>query len=631
MVARPLRCSPHPEIGTAVTTEQTRDSLLIHASRLREIANLLGLSELATTIVDDTHRRLDDAKLRAVVIGEIKQGKSTLINALVGEAFLPTGVTPTTGATVVIRSGAPTGPFIQLRSGQRQPLDTARFTQLVKDPNQSETGLDGSLEYVLDASRLPAELEVVDTPGINDLSALRAAISRGELPRADILLLVLDATQLLNRTELAFLRDAIAAVGGLQGTGATLLIAVNRIDLIAERERPKLVEHLHRELQNSSGDGGSPPIDTFDIFLTDARTSVRDPQAETPGVQGIQQLRQRLIDLTATRKDTLPMRARASLLRYSALLGHHAAVAARALSLEPEALDEQIEHVAADLKARPVDMGAIRTEMAAAREELLKASDERLQSFRAKLEKSAEEAIQGASHRTMASHLSFAVHDAYVHFAKAEANTLRQELDALTQRVLRTHSEQVRRRVAHATMRIGFQGPTFYIDPPSALLEAGLVAIGVVGTAIMYFGNTIGGLVMTVAGPLATVVLREKSIRDARIAVRKHLPAALDEANDAVHNQVRRIVDGQIAALDEHLQLANDQLAAQLTGVLASAKHRLMANPDDGDETQSSEAHQPNETQPDKPTPTIGQRRRAAQESLRHLELELVELRGQLS
>ena len=50
---------------------------------------------------------------------------------------------------------------------------------------------------------LPPALELVDTPGINDIANFRAAVSRGELPRADILILALDATQLLKVLKLA--------------------------------------------------------------------------------------------------------------------------------------------------------------------------------------------------------------------------------------------------------------------------------------------------------------------------------------------------------------------------------------------------------------------------------------------
>ena len=49
--------------------------------------------------------RLDAARLRVLVAGEAKRGKSTLINALLGRAVLPSGVTPLTSVTTTVRYG----------------------------------------------------------------------------------------------------------------------------------------------------------------------------------------------------------------------------------------------------------------------------------------------------------------------------------------------------------------------------------------------------------------------------------------------------------------------------------------------------------------------------------------------
>lgn len=49
--------------------------------------------------------RLDAARLRVLVAGEAKRGKSTLINALLGRDVLPSGVTPLTAVTTTVRYG----------------------------------------------------------------------------------------------------------------------------------------------------------------------------------------------------------------------------------------------------------------------------------------------------------------------------------------------------------------------------------------------------------------------------------------------------------------------------------------------------------------------------------------------
>ena len=545
---------------------------------MQSIATELGLSELGETIVEDTERRLSDSRIRAVVLGEIKQGKSTLINALLGKDILPTGVTPTTGATVVICEGDEPGPYLRREDDTRVSVDTDRFNRLARGPlTRDAKSVDedqGTLEYEVAHGVLPASLELVDTPGINDIAKFRASVSRGEMPRADILILALDATQLLNRTEMAFLRDAVAAVGGLADSGAVLLLAVNRIDLIAERERPRLVEYIEEELATLCGEDGKK---VYELFLTDARTACRDPEADTPGVRGVQSLRARLGALAESRAQVLPLRARAGLVRHASLLGHNASVAAHALTLQAKALRREIERFEDDLVKYGSDMTGVRNTMHALREEVLEHSAKRQAEFREQLESSTRDALRTMSLQHLTGPFAGALHDAYLQFAGREAEDLRTALDEMTRKAILAHSEQARRRLYHATLRLGFRGPTIYVDPPGAILEASLVAVGVAGTAVMYLGSAVTGLVMAIAAPLTTLVLREKSLRDARSRALEDLPKALQAADDAFREQVRATVDTHMGALDEHLQLANVALGEQMRGVLAKAQARLDA------------------------------------------------------
>jgi len=49
--------------------------------------------------------RLAEARLRVLVVGEAKRGKSTLVNALLSHAVLSSGVTPLTAVTTTVRYG----------------------------------------------------------------------------------------------------------------------------------------------------------------------------------------------------------------------------------------------------------------------------------------------------------------------------------------------------------------------------------------------------------------------------------------------------------------------------------------------------------------------------------------------
>lgn len=566
--------SPPADRSAAASTD--RDALLAHAKTLGEIATELGLCSLADTIAADTRRRLDDQRVRAVVLGEIKQGKSTLINAILGDNALPTGVTPTTGAVATVRVGDAPGMYLHEAEG-RQSVAAERFAALATGKERADDG--SSLELVVGEGALPPSLELIDTPGMNDMERVRGAISRGELPRADVLVLVLDATQLLNRTELAFLRDAVAAVGGLASSGASLLLAINRIDLVEASERPTLVEYLRREIDAI---GGAVRADALEIFTTDARGALRRPEAQDEaGIAGVFALRKRLCSIADGHAEILPARARAALARHATLLAHNAAIAARALTLEELALRREIRKIEREMVEQQSDLVAVRTQLAEGKAKIVADSNEQIDRFATDLRASTLSCIDQASLRVLSSHLPGSLHDAFYAFGREHGERLRAELDELTRKAIITHGEQARRRLFQATLRLGFRGAPIYIDPPSVVLEAGLVAVGLAGTAVMYFGSMVAGLAMTVAGPLATVFLREKSLRDARARAKEALPQALSRSTEALRDSIVRVVDQHVAAVEEHLVLANVALGKQLVDVLEQARDKL--GPDDGE------------------------------------------------
>jgi len=564
-----MTTAPSSTPADSPAPDQARQALLEHARALCAIASELGLKDLSRSIESDTRRRLDDHRVRAVVLGEIKQGKSTLINAILGANALPTGVTPTTGAVATVRVGDAPGTFVCTDEG-RTAVDAERFAALATGREPPEEG--STLELVVDDGALPPTLELIDTPGMNDMERVRGAISRGELPRADVLVLVLDATQLLNRTELAFLRDAVSAVGGLSGTGARLMLVINRIDLVEPAERPQLVEYLGREVRGLAGEDGEGSIE---VFQTDARGALRRPEADEPGIEEVRRLRARLLEIADGHADVLPARARAALSRHASLLAHNASIAARALTLEELALRREIRAIEREVIDHQSDMVVIRELLAAGQAKLLEQSEARIDRFRDDLRASTLSCIDSANLRTLSHHLPGSLHDAFLAFAREESDRLRVELDELTRQAMRTHGEQARRRLFQATMRLGFRGPPIYVDPPSVVLEASLVVVGLAGTAVMYFGSLMAGMAMTIAGPLATVVLREKSLRDARERAKAELPGALQRASDALRDSIRRVAQQHVLAVEEHLVLANVALGRQLVSVLEQARERL--------------------------------------------------------
>ena len=87
-----------------------------------------GTSQLAALL-----DRLDAARLRVLVVGEAKRGKSTLVNALLGRDVLPSGVTPLTAVTTTVRYGDDERAEVRFLDGHDEKHPLAVLLDLVTE------------------------------------------------------------------------------------------------------------------------------------------------------------------------------------------------------------------------------------------------------------------------------------------------------------------------------------------------------------------------------------------------------------------------------------------------------------------------------------------------------------------
>jgi hypothetical protein len=192
-----------------------------------EALDLVDLALKATTAYNrpdlssrlrHTRARLADPNVRVLVVGEFKQGKSQLVNALVNASVcpvdddiatsLPTVVkyADTPGVTLVRESESDDG---SPRPAERTAVPVEQLAQYV-----SEAGNPGNrrqLSYAevgIPRRILKGGLVLVDTPGVGGLGSTHGAATMGALPRADAVLLVSDAAQEYTKPELDFLEAA---------------------------------------------------------------------------------------------------------------------------------------------------------------------------------------------------------------------------------------------------------------------------------------------------------------------------------------------------------------------------------------------------------------------------------------
>lgn len=182
-----------------------------------EVTALLDTLGRVDGLPDSEMEQVRDALFHAnhpflmVMIGPFGSGKSSIINALLGEEVMEVGPIPTTDRIVILRRGA----------------DVQRMRS-------------GEVETIFHPSPLLENLSLVDTPGLESVFRTHDEVTRRFLHRADVVLLVMLATQVLTAGNLTFLQE-------LKVYGKRTIMVVNQVDLLEPDDRERVREFVQEQ------------------------------------------------------------------------------------------------------------------------------------------------------------------------------------------------------------------------------------------------------------------------------------------------------------------------------------------------------------------------------------------------
>lgn len=168
----------------------------------------------------DVAHDLRDMFYLVVVIGEFNAGKSSFINALLGDNLLPIGITPTTEAIELIRYGD---------SINRKPL---MREDGIREWTHTNTGAPG--------------VALVDTPGTGSVFQKHEKIARSFLHRSDLVIFVISAKRAFAQTERMYLELA-------KGYGKKIILVINQIDLLQPKEQTEVRRFIEQQVDELLG------------------------------------------------------------------------------------------------------------------------------------------------------------------------------------------------------------------------------------------------------------------------------------------------------------------------------------------------------------------------------------------
>jgi hypothetical protein len=185
--------------------------------------------------------RLAAGRFQLAVIGQFSRGKTTLMNALLGAAYLPMGALPMTSVVTTVRYGTRARALVRSHATAlpiEVPIaDVARF---VARASAERTRMQvATVEVEVPAELLRLGFEFVDTPGVGSAITANTAATLRYLPQADAVVFVTGFDSALTRAEADFLRSAAGQAG-------KLFIVINKRDLVTDADAAAVTGYVQR-------------------------------------------------------------------------------------------------------------------------------------------------------------------------------------------------------------------------------------------------------------------------------------------------------------------------------------------------------------------------------------------------
>jgi len=253
--------SANPAPGTPEAAEWTRIEL---ARCLSDTAQFSGVDMDAC---ERLHQKFADMTFNLVVAGQFKRGKSSVINALLGEPLLPTGVVPLTSIVTVLRYGHAHMACVQGQGGEEKSIPMADLATYVTERGNPHNELRVRQVLIDHSSRwLEHGVRLIDTPGIGSVYQHNTDVAQQFMPQADAVLFIVSVDQPLGSAEMEFL-------AGVREYADKIFCLLNKSDYLAAVELRESIGFVTEQMRAAIGP-------TVPVFAVSAKLALEGKQAQ---------------------------------------------------------------------------------------------------------------------------------------------------------------------------------------------------------------------------------------------------------------------------------------------------------------------------------------------------------------
>lgn len=256
-----------------------------HFEKLAHDYQMTSIEEKLQVLLDD----IEQDHYSFIVVGEFSTGKSSFLNALIEQPILPTGITPTTSTINVIRYGEEHKVTVEYMDGTEHTEYNADALErfIAKEIGNAEQIK--QIEVMHPVEFLKPKIKLVDTPGLNDINELRSDITYHYIPRADVVLFLLDCRSPLRHTEYDFIANTLLA----NGLDRIIFIA-NYADEVDEDEIDAIMDKIRSQIIAGTN---LKEVDIIPFSALEAIDAITDQDDELYDISGMPIVKEKMAQL----------------------------------------------------------------------------------------------------------------------------------------------------------------------------------------------------------------------------------------------------------------------------------------------------------------------------------------------
>jgi len=515
---------------------------------LVDVERLLARAGLPGGLVEHSReliRRCDENEPQIMVLGEVTKGKTALVNALLGAKVLPTGVTPTTTISHIVKWGPAFKAWVEHGAKrERVPLKAEQLPEF--SGRMVDEYEDPVIRLEYPAPLLKGGGILVDTPGVNDINEQKEELLFEALPAADAAIFVVDARYVLTSTEATFLSKILP-----ESCRTRVILAITKVDRLDEAERLE-VQAWAREALGTLG--LNIP---FVLVSADCDIGICDLERQVAQLLDSGSSTVVLLNLLTRAKD-LVAQARSSLREQEAVL-----------SSDSRELGERREELRVRLEVRQEEAKEILGRFSEAIGDSQTSMITDLKHFALEFRQALPQSLEGVSSSDIKAHLPFFIRDTFKEWLDQRLSVCGKEFDEAARVAAAGLVAGIEDLRDASGLDAGRLSVRLDLDEGASFSDIGVAVLTLLGFGTIFVDLLFGGVITAVAAVCAVQFQRNRD-KDVVEEAQKRCPEAVDEARKRVETILAsRFVDYEektTKALSELFSNEVERLDAALSG-----------------------------------------------------------------